>query len=289
MTIIQVPFNNAMKCGMMRIDSPDAPSLLGDKKLYVLDLDGTVYIENKLIDGALDFVRAVKQAGAEVLFLTNNSSMSTSDYVNKINAFGFPVTEHTILTSGFAAGVYMKEHYPADCSVYIAGTEALRNELRKMGFTICDEFSQKVDCVLVGFDTELTYAKLRACCNYIERGAKFIATNPDIVCPVANNHFIPDCGSICKMIQNATGVEPLFIGKPGRIMADIISKRFAVPHDKMVMIGDRLYTDIAFGINANMVSICVLTGETTPEMLNESRWKPDIVVSSIKFLNSLWK
>ncbi len=278
-----------MKCGIMRIDSLDALSLLNDKKLYVLDLDGTVYIENKLIDGALDFVRAVKQAGSEVLFLTNNSSMSTSDYVNKIKAFGFSVTEHTILTSGFAAGVHIKEHYPADCSVYIAGTEALRNEFRTMGFTICEESSQQVDCVLVGFDTELTYAKLRACCKYIECGAKFIATNPDLVCPVVNNHFIPDCGSICKMIQNATGAEPQFIGKPGRVMADIISKRFAVPHDKMVMIGDRLYTDIAFGINANMVSICVLTGETTPEMLNESPWKPDIVVSSIKFLNSLWK
>ncbi|NLD91798.1 MAG: HAD-IIA family hydrolase [Fibrobacter sp.] len=273
----------------MRIDSLDALSLLNDKKLYVLDLDGTVYIENKLIDGALDFVRAVKQAGSEVLFLTNNSSMSTSDYVNKIKAFGFPVTDHMILTSGFAAGAYIKEHYPADCSVYIAGTEALRNEFRTMGFTICEESSQQADCVLVGFDTELTYAKLRACCKYIERGAEFIATNPDIVCPVANNRFIPDCGSICKMIQNATGAEPQFIGKPGRIMADIISKRFTVPHDKMVMIGDRLYTDIAFGINANMTSICVLTGETTPEMLHESPWKPDIVVSSIKFLNSLWK
>jgi HAD superfamily hydrolase (TIGR01450 family) len=273
----------------MRIDSLETLSLLHGKKMYVLDLDGTVYIENKLIDGALDFVRAVKQSGAEVLFLTNNSSLSTSDYVNKIKAFGFPVTEHLILTSGYAAGAYVKELYPADCSVYVAGTEALRTELRMMGFTLCDESSQKVDCVLVGFDTELTYAKLRACCSFIERGARFIATNPDLVCPVANNRFIPDCGSICKMIQNATGVEPLFIGKPGRVMADIISKRFAVSHDKMVMIGDRLYTDIAFGINANMVSICVLTGETTSEMLIESPWKPDIVVSSIKFLNALWE
>jgi 4-nitrophenyl phosphatase len=278
-----------MKCGIMRIDSLDALSLLYGKKLYILDLDGTIYIENKLIDGALDFVRAVKQSGAEVFFLTNNSSQNTTDYVNKIKTFGFPVTEHSILTSGYAAGVYIKELYSEDCSVYVAGTEALRKELQLMGFTLCDESSQMADCVLVGFDTELTYAKLRACCTFIERGAKFIATNPDLVCPVSNNRFIPDCGSICKMIQNATGVEPLYIGKPGRVMADIISKRFAVPHDKMVMIGDRLYTDIAFGINANIVSICVMTGETTPEMLNESPWKPDIVVSSIKFLNALWE
>jgi 4-nitrophenyl phosphatase len=278
-----------MKCGMMRIDFPESLSLLNDKKLFVLDLDGTIYIENRLIDGALDFVCGAKQSGAEVLFLTNNSSLSTSDYVKKIKAFGLPVTEHTILTSGFAAGVYIKEHCPADTLVYVAGTEALRDELRLMGFTLCDEFSQEADCVLVGFDTELTYAKLRACCTFIERGATFIATNPDIVCPVANHRFIPDCGSIYKMIQNATGAEPLVIGKPGRVMADIVSKRFAVPHDKMVMIGDRLYTDIAFGINANMVSVCVLTGETTPEMLSESPWKPDIVASSIKFLNGLWK
>jgi HAD superfamily hydrolase (TIGR01450 family) len=272
----------------MSIDSPEALSLLYGKKLYILDLDGTVYIENKLIDGALEFVSAVKQSGAEVLFLTNNSSLSTSDYVNKIAAFGLPVSEYSILTSGYAAGVYIKENYSTDCSVYVAGTEALRTELRMMGFTLCDESSHFADFVLAGFDTELTYAKLRACCRFIESGATFIATNPDLVCPVADNRFIPDCGSICKMIQNATGKEPFFIGKPGRIMADIVSKRFTVPHDRMVMIGDRLYTDIAFGINSNMVSICVLTGETTPEMLNVSPWKPDIVVSSIKFLNELW-
>jgi HAD superfamily hydrolase (TIGR01450 family) len=273
----------------MSIDSLEVLSLLCGKKLYILDLDGTVYIENKLIDGALEFVTAVKQSGAEVLFLTNNSSLSTSDYVNKIKAFGFPVTERSILTSGYAAGVYIKEHYSKDCTLYVAGTEALCTELRMMGFTLCDESSDNVDCVLTGFDTELTYAKLRACCRFIESGAKFIATNPDLVCPVADNHFIPDCGSICKMIQNATGAEPFFIGKPGRVMADIVSKRFAVSYDKMVMIGDRLYTDIAFGINADMVSICVMTGETTPEMLTVSPWKPDIVVSSIKFLNRLWK
>lgn len=277
-----------MKCGIMRIDSIDALSILHDKTLYVLDLDGTVYIENKLIDGALDFVRAARQAGAEVLFLTNNSSLSTSDYVNKLKEFGFPVSERSILTSGYASGLYIREHYSRNCSLYVAGTEALRTELQLMGFTLCDESSQTADCVLVGFDTELTYAKLRACCRFIERGAQFIATNPDLVCPVANKRFIPDCGSICKMIQNATGAEPSFIGKPGNVMADIISKRFAVSHDKMVMIGDRLYTDIAFGINAKMVSVCVLTGETTPEMLGESPWKPDIAVSSIKFLNSIW-
>jgi HAD superfamily hydrolase (TIGR01450 family) len=277
-----------MKCGIMRIDSPDILSLLSDKKLYILDLDGTVYIEDRLIDGALDFVNGAKRSGAEVLFLTNNSSLGTSEYVKKINAFGLPVTEHSILTSGFAAGVYIKEHYPANSHVYVAGTETLRNELRMMGLTICDETSHKADFVLVGFDTELTYAKLRACCTFIERGAKFIATNPDLVCPVANNRFIPDCGSIYKMIQNATGADPFVIGKPGRVMADIVSKRFDVPHEKMVMIGDRLYTDIAFGINANILSVCVLTGETTPEMLIESPWKPDIAVSSIKYLNTLW-
>ena len=143
------------------------------------------------------------------------------------------------------------------------------------------------DIVLVGFDRELTYQKLEKACMFLDNGAEFIATNPDLLYPVKNGRYIPDCGSICQMLTVATGKKPFYIGKPNRYIIDLLIEKTGTSPEKTVLIGDRLYTDIAAGINAGIASVLVLSGETDMQMLSESPHKPDMVARSVKDLIEL--
>ena len=143
----------------------------------------------------------------------------------------------------------------------------------------------EVDFVVAGFDTELTYEKLQTACGLIDRGVEYVATNPDLVCPVGGKRNVPDCGSICLMIERATGKTPYIIGKPRPEMVESICSKFTISPDKTAIIGDRLYTDIAMGRNARILSIGVLTGETKREDIEFSPIKPDFTFYSIDELN----
>jgi len=270
---------------MIQIDEIDALEKIRNVQLFILDLDGTVYLENELIPGAFEFIENLAGRGISCLFLTNNSSQGTAEYVRKLKSLGITAAENCILTSGQATGIYLAQSSGVS-KVFVVGTDALKHELAMQGHCICDDRLERVDCVVAGFDTELTYQKVIAACRYIENGADFIATNPDLVCPVKGKRYIPDCGSIYKLIENATGRKPFVIGKPSSIMSNIISSRFHISFDQMAVIGDRLYTDIAFGKNASIYSVCVLTGETSAGDILVSPWKPDLVISSISFLNN---
>ena len=169
-----------------------------------------------------------------------------------------------------------------DAKLYVVGTDSLKEEFKNQGFEICTNIKRKIDYLIIGFDMELTYKKIQDACYLLNAGIEYIATNPDLVCPIQNNMFIPDCGSICNMLKTATGREPIYIGKPKREMVDIVSKLENIPLNKMAIIGDRLYTDIACGINAEITSICVLTGETKKEDIEASKYKPTYVIESIK-------
>lgn len=273
---------------MIKIDDTGAFEKIRGVKLFILDLDGTIYLENELIPGASDFIANLDKCGAEYLFLTNNSSQGTGEYVRKLQSLGINVSERNILTSGLATGMHIRETQGAG-SIFVVGTEALKRELADLGHVICDDSAEMVDCVVAGFDTELTYRKVTAACSYIEKGATFIATNPDLVCPVKGKRYIPDCGSIYKLIENATGRSPLIIGKPSIVMSRIIGDRFGIGEGDMAVIGDRLYTDIAFGKKSGIYSICVLSGETSAEDIDSTPWKPDLVISSVAFLNDAFR
>ena len=170
--------------------------------------------------------------------------------------------------------------------VYCQGTKSLVKELVVAGIDVTEEV-EPVNVVLVGFDMELTTVKVRNTCEIlITQDVTYIATNPDWVCPVSFG-FIPDCGSICQMIKNATERWPLFIGKPEPTMVDIVrakEHRFA---DETVVVGDRLYTDIATGLNAGVSAVCVLTGEATIEQINAGDIKPTFTFKSVKQVNEL--
>ena len=162
----------------------------------------------------------------------------------------------------------------------------LKELLLEEGFEIVpvDYRGEDIDFVLLGFDTELNYEKVRGGSYYVSRGYPYIGTNCDLKCPVLDNKFIPDCGAIAKMIELATDRMPQFLGKPERTMVDAVSKEWNMPVEKIACVGDRLYTDIAVGINAGATSICVLTGEATKEEIEHTEFKPDYCFDSIKEL-----
>ena len=247
-------------------------------RLFLLDMDGTLYLDENLIPGALDFMRGLEASGKKYIYLTNNSSRAEADYVERLLRLGFPCPEESVYTSGMAAAELLLAHYPG-AAVYCVGTAALRGELERYGIRLTEN---EPDVVLVGFDRELHYEKLVLASRFLRRGAAFLATNPDLVCPMPGEFDdLPDCGSICALLTTATGCEPEYIGKPSRRMVDNLAERFGFPNSECAVIGDRLYTDIATGVNAGAVSALVLSGETKREMLDASPVKPDYVFDSV--------
>jgi len=258
---------------------------LRDIQLFLLDMDGTIYHENELIPGALDFFHLLHEQGKNYVFMTNNSSKGKITYVEKLAKLGISATEEHIASSVNATVTYLNHHKPG-AKIYLIGTESLKIELRNEGFNVVpiDYRQSDVDYVLLGFDTELNYEKLIGGCYYINRGYEYIATNCDLRCPIKDNKYIPDCGSIAHMIADATERMPLFLGKPERIMVDSVSEKWGVPVKKIATVGDRLYTDIQVGINAGCKTICVLTGEATETEMKETGIYPTYTFPSIKEL-----
>ena len=251
-------------------------------RVFVFDLDGTLYLGEDALPGAHEIISGLEQMGKNYIYLTNNSSRSTRDYITRLRKLGFPCETENMFSSGMATAMFLNEHFPQN-SVYLVGTQAFKNELLDYGICICEE---DADVVCVGFDTELYYEKLRKAANFLRRGAAFIAANPDFVCPMPGDEVLPDCGSICALLTASTGLYPKYIGKPNREMIDIISAKTSVPNENIAVIGDRLYTDIAAGVNAGAVSVCVLSGETNREMISSSPVKPDYIFPSVSELLS---
>jgi 4-nitrophenyl phosphatase len=268
----------------MAYDLSSLPGRLHNIKLFLLDLDGTVYLEDELIPGALEFIGRLRSRGLQYVFLTNNSSQSAQYYFEKLSRLGFPVTLENIFTSGQATACYLNKQMK-NPAVYLVGTKALHNELKNLGITIRENPDDPVDYLVLGFDRELTYVKLEAACRLLERGVPFVATNPDLVCPLRGHRFIPDCGSICQMLENATGRKPLYIGKPNKTMVEPLAELRGIQVENFAMIGDRLYTDIALGPNTGILSICVLSGESDMTQVRESPHQPDYVIDSVAALN----
>lgn len=255
-------------------------------RLFLLDMDGTLYLGDDVFDGAVDFINTIKATGREYIYLTNNSSRAGIDYVTRLRKLGFPCEMENVFTSGMATAMYLNNNFPG-CTVYPVGTKAFENELLSYGVKLGDSEDVKVVCV--GFDTSLTYEKLDKAVHYIRHGAAFIAANPDWVCPMPAGEVLPDCGSICALLTASTGVKPVFIGKPNRNMVDIISMKTGVPNEQICCVGDRLYTDIAVAQNAGAVSICVLSGESTIDDINAAERKPDYVLDDVSKIADILK
>lgn len=250
------------------------------KKLWLFDMDGTIYEEEKLFEGTLDLLETIVNNGGRYVFITNNSSKSVVDYIQKVNNLGIKATKSNFFTSAQATVLELKQKYPK-AKVYCQGTKSLIDELLSAGINVTEE-AEEVDVVLVGFDMELTMQKLRKTCEILStQDVIYLATNPDLVCPVGFG-FIPDCGSICGMIENATGKKPRYIGKPEPTMVVTVREKLGVTAAETIVVGDRLYTDIATGLNACVTAVCVLTGEATIAEIENGNIKPTFTFESVK-------
>ena len=251
-------------------------------KLYLFDMDGTLYLGDQLFDFTIELLQKIRAAGGRYMFMTNNSSKSVQAYIEKLAKLGIKAEYEDFITSSQATAYYLQKHH-AGATLYVCGTESLKTELRGQGFTITENLDE-VECIVMGFDTELNFKKLHDVSYMLcTRELPYIATNPDYVCPTEFGS-VPDCGSVCDMIFNATGKRPVVIGKPEALMPKLAMEKVGCTEKETVVIGDRIYTDIKSGINAGTVTILVMSGETTQKILDESADKPDIVLQDAGLL-----
>ena len=258
---------------------------LKGKRLFLLDMDGTIYLDEQLFDGTLDFLAHVKAIGGRAMYLTNNSSKSVSSYVDKLQRLGISACAEDFLTSVNATVLYLqKQGYH---KIYAFGTESFKSQLREGNLPIVDKLEEDIDCLCMGFDTELTFQKLEDACILLNRGVDFVATNPDWVCPTWYGS-VPDCGSVSEMLFRATGRRPRFIGKPQPDMVELAIAKSGFAKEQAILLGDRLYTDIQSGVNAGIDTVLVLSGEATLDDLAVSQVKPAYVMENIReFLNNI--
>ena len=251
-----------------------------EKKLFLLDMDGTLYLGETLFPDTPAFLAQIRANGASYMFLTNNSARSVDSYVEKLTRLGISAVPEDFFTSAMAAVVYLQEHF-AGKKVYVEGTRSLRQELESAGFVTADGPDGDVDLLLAGYDTELTFRKLEDACILLGRGIPFLATHPDLTCPTEYG-FAPDCGSVCEMLYNATGRRPDFvIGKPQPAMARLAMRQRGATPEQTVFIGDLLDTDIACGVNAGIDTVLVFSGSSTKEDLAKSSVRPAYTAAGI--------
>ena len=253
---------------------------LKDKRLFLLDMDGTIYLDNDLFDGTIDFLNEVKAKGGRYLFVTNNSSKSTDAYVKKLSTIGIEAKEEDFLTSTDATILYIQQKYHGR-KFYCFGTGSFYDQLKNAGIDVVTELCDGIDGIVMGNDNELNFKKLEDSCKLLLGEIIYIATNPDWVCPTAFG-YVPDCGSVAEMLWRATGKRPHFIGKPRPEMLLLAMEKFGYEKDECVMIGDRVYTDIASGYNAGIDTIFVLSGEGTMEDAKSTDTPPTYIFNNIR-------
>ncbi len=251
--------------------------LLRQKKLYLFDMDGTLYLGSRLYDFTIELLETLKATGRRYLFMTNNSSKSVEDYIKKLAGLGIASTREDFITSSQATAYYLRGHHPGK-KLYVCGTRSLKRELEMEGFTVTEDVNE-TECIVMGFDTELTFQKLHDVSYMLLTRPElpYIATNPDYVCPTEFGS-VPDCGSVCDMIFNAAGKRPVVIGKPSPLMPILAMERNGYTKEETAVVGDRIYTDVKSGLNAGITGILVLSGETTQEILDASQDKPHLVL-----------
>lgn len=255
--------------------SPEALSRLRKIKMFVLDMDGTIYLGGHLFPYTRRFLEAVGAKGADFCFFTNNSSKNRQAYLAKLRAMGIEVPPEKMLISNGVILDWLKANRPGQ-SCYVVGTPALCADFDAAGIPRKED----ADYVVLGFDTTLTYEKLRIACDLVRAGRPIYGVNPDFNCPVEGG-FIPDCGSMAALVKASTGVQCEFFGKPSRHTLEYMLAHTGSLPEEMAVVGDRLYTDIAVAAGTDVTSILVMSGETTPELLAQSSVKPDLVFADL--------
>ena len=257
---------------------------LSEKRLFLLDIDGTLALGDKLFEGTRELLESIDRMGGRSFFITNNSTKSGADYVKRFReCFGLETTPEQFVTSGFMMKKYLLETYKGK-RIYVQGTHSYLSELSSEGLLVTDEILPKPDCVVVAYDSEITYEKVSKTCLLLQQySLPFYATNPDLRCPV-DGGFIPDCGAICDMITSTTGKQPTYLGKPNPDMVTLCQRLSGFDDSQTLVVGDRLYTDIACGIQAKVDTCLLLTGEASQDDVSTTEFRPDFVFDTVQDL-----
>ena len=252
-------------------------------KCFILDMDGTIYLGNDLFPFTPAFLDKCKETGREMYYFTNNSSKSQQAYIDKLNKMGIPIGKKQMMISSHVLIKYLQKNHPGQ-SIYVVGTPSLIGEFESFDMNLVDE---DPDIVVLGFDTTLTYEKMSKACHYVRHGCIYYGINQDWNCPIEGGEFIPDCGSMAKMIEGSTGRWPEFFGKPSKHTLEHIISETGYQPNEIAIVGDRLYTDIAVADGSEVTSIMVLTGEATLEDLAASDIKPDMILDSLEDITAM--
>lgn len=249
--------------------------MLKSKKLFVSDMDGTFYLGDKLLPGSLDFAIKVRDMGARLVFLTNNSSRTPDEYIRKLTKMGVNRELFEVYTSGEATVRFLMEKYPGR-RVYLLSTPSVREMFHRAGINLVEE---DPEVVVLTYDTTIDFGKIRKTALFLRKGAAYVASHPDINCPTEEG-LVPDVGSFISLFESSTGRKPdWIIGKPSPTILEMLLEDYSQTADGCVIIGDRLYTDIECGLRAGVDAILVLSGETTPEMVSPDH--PYIIANDV--------
>ena len=253
--------------------------MLKHKKLFLFDMDGTLYIGSKLFDFTKELLATIRAQGNRYQFVTNNTSKSVNAYIEKLANFGIEATEEDFVTASQATAYYLQK-YHGNKKLYVCGTASLKNELLKNGFEITDHLPD-VECIVMGYDTELTYKKLEDVCEllFTKENIPYIATHPDYNC-ITEFGSVPDVGSVCEMIYKSTGKRPVIVGKPQPLIPELAMLKCGCTVEETVFVGDQMDTDIPCGLNAGVTTLLVMTGETNQEKLDAADRKPTMVLKN---------
>jgi len=255
--------------------------MTGDERTYhksfIMDMDGVVYTEARLIPGVETFVSRLKQQGYKFLFLTNNSYHTPLELRERLLHLGIDVSEDRFYTSAMATASFLKVQRPGGCTAYVIGGKGVIEALEKAGVKIT---SENPDYVIIAETEAYDYARIIEATLLIQEGAKFIATNPDLSGPSLRGS-VPACGALVAPIEKVTGVTPYFLGKPNPVMMFLARKQLGVHSANCFMIGDRMDTDIVGGLESGMTTCLVLSGVTDRESMNRFPYQPDYVFENL--------
>lgn len=262
-------------------DWPRTVTPLHQIEAFLFDMDGTIYLGAKPIDGARACLEYLRATGRRLLFITNNPTRDAAQYAEKLMGLGIAAAPEEVLTSGEATVRYLRRE-TAHRRLFVLGNASFEAEVDRAGF-IRDDTAP--EAVVLAFDTTLTYAKLERACRFLAEGCPYYATNPDRVCPTEQG-FIPDCGAMAALIEAATGRAPRYIGKPYPEMVEMGLQKLGARKATTAIVGDRLYTDMEMAYRAGITSVLVLSGEATAEDAGAAHRKPDYVFAGLGALHA---